>query len=148
MNYRKAEADDIPELVRMRRLQLLDEGQTERDISGILTDFFERRLTDGTLDQWVAEDGGAVIATGAIMISEFPPNFRAGRALGAYVTNMYTSPAYRGRGIATAILNILEGEARSAGASRLWLGASDMGRSVYEAFGFVRDGRQMKKELE
>ncbi len=42
----------------------------------------------------------------------------------------------------------LERTAREAGVSRLWLGASEDGRPVYEKHGFVRDGRQMKLELD
>lgn len=53
---------------------------------------------------------------------------------------MYTKPEYRGRGIATSMLARLAEEAKRRGVKKLWLGASKMGRPVYEKFGFKDSG--------
>jgi GNAT superfamily N-acetyltransferase len=49
---------------------------------------------------------------------------------------MYTKENYRGRGIATNLLIKLVDEAKTSGISKIWLGASKMGRPVYKKFGF------------
>ena len=58
--------------------------------------------------------------------------------------NMYTHPDYRRRGIAYKMLDILVNEAKSKGINAISLEATEMGRPVYEKYGFV----QMKNEME
>ncbi len=53
-----------------------------------------------------------------------------------YITNMFTEEKYRGQGIATYLLKKLVVEAGKSGVSKLWLGASEMGKPVYKKFGF------------
>lgn len=57
---------------------------------------------------------------------------------------MYTHPDYRRRGIAYKMLDILVNEAKSKGINAISLEATEMGRPVYEKYGFV----QMKNEME
>jgi GNAT superfamily N-acetyltransferase len=54
----------------------------------------------------------------------------------AYITNMYTKENYRGQGIATNLLTKLVDEAKASSISKIWLGASKLGRPVYKKFGF------------
>ncbi len=137
MQYRKATAGDIPVLVDLRKKQLLDEGiEPVRRIDAALTGFFRKRLSDGSLIQWVAEDHGAIVATGAVIFYEFPPTYTNESGKKAHFANMYTAPDYRGRGIATNMLNRLAAETKAAGITKVWMGASKMGRPVYEKFGF------------
>lgn len=58
--------------------------------------------------------------------------------------NMYTHPDYRRRGIAYKMLDILVNEAKSKGINAISLETTEMGRPVYEKYGFV----QMKNEME
>lgn len=62
----------------------------------------------------------------------------------AYIMNMYTHPDYRRRGIAYKMLDILVNEAKSKGINAISLETTEMGRPVYEKYGFV----QMKNEME
>lgn len=56
--------------------------------------------------------------------------------------NMYTKPNYRNRGIATKLLQYLVAEAELRNCKKLTLNASQMGRPLYEKYGFkeVKDG--------
>lgn len=135
---RLAIPDDRAELVRLRKIQLIDEGiEPSIDIDAELNAFFRDMLGNGTLIEWLVLDGNEIIATAAIMWVRFPPSYTNPDGRRGYITNMYTHPAYRKRGIASFLLTKLVQEARSAGVMKLWLGASTLGRPVYQRFGFA-----------
>ena len=58
--------------------------------------------------------------------------------------NMYTAPEYRRRGIAFHTLDLLVKAAKEQGVSQIALEATDMGRPLYEKYGFVN----MEDEME
>ncbi|WHY94678.1 GNAT family N-acetyltransferase [Neobacillus cucumis] len=137
MKYRKANIDDIDQLVELRKKQLVDEGiEPNIEIDRELYVFFKNKLSDGTLVQWLVEDHEEIIACGAVIFYEFPPSYTNKTGKKAYIANMYTNENYRGQGIATKLLTKLVEEVRSSGISKIWLGASKMGRPVYKKFGF------------
>ena len=63
MHYRKATIEDIPELARIRKMQLHDEGpQPEETMDEELEAlFFLKKWADESLIQWVAEDDNQII---------------------------------------------------------------------------------------
>ena len=139
MIYRKARYEEIPLLLELRKKQLVDEGiAASINIDNSLKSFFERHMSDDTLVEWVAEDCGKIVATAALLFQEFPPTFTNPNDINikGYVTNMYTAPQYRGRGIAKKLLDILVIEAREHNVLKIWLGASKMGKPVYLDYGF------------
>ena len=112
MEYRIATEQDIPVMCRIRKQQLIDEGLRPcTDIDEELHSYFAGKLADGSLVEWLAEEDGQVIATAAIAFMEFPPTYTNRTGIRAYVTNMYTAPEYRGKGIASAMLEKLTDEA-------------------------------------
>jgi predicted GNAT family acetyltransferase len=64
-----------------------------------------------------------------------------------YVTNVYTVPAWRVRGVATALLNATKRFAHHRDARLVYLHTSDAGRSVYEKLGFAQYPRYMGRRL-
>ncbi len=62
----------------------------------------------------------------------------------AYIMNMYTNPDYRRLGIATKTLELLVADAKEKGVSTISLEATDMGRPLYEKFGFVKMHDEME----
>lgn len=137
MTYRQATSEDIPALVDCRVRQLIEEGQDpDLDIRESNIAYFREYFESGQMEEWVCEDEGRIIATGAIIWYSFPPSFINGEGLKAYITNIFTDPDYRGRGIASGILGILEDRARERNACRIWLEASVWGKPVYEKYGF------------
>ena len=137
LKYRKANIDDIDTLITLRKKQLVDEGiDPNIDIDRELYVFFQNKLSDGSLIQWLVEDKEEIIACGAVVIYEFPPSYTNKTGKKAYVTNMFTKENYRGQGIATNLLTKLVDEVKDAGITKMWLGASKLGRPVYKKFGF------------
>lgn len=137
MYYRTATIDDIEVLVKLRKRQLVDEGiVANKSIDEELINFFRKKLGDNSLIEWIVLDNHIVIATGAIVFYEFPPTYTNKSGIKGYITNMYTAPEYRGRGIATSLLDKLVEEAKVRKVEKLWLGASKLGRPVYLKYGF------------
>jgi GNAT superfamily N-acetyltransferase len=60
---------------------------------------------------------------------------------------MYTLPEHRGRGIATVLFERLLDEARERGYKKISLHATDMGRPIYEKFGFSGVDNEMELKL-
>ncbi len=105
MIYRLAAIHEINTLADLRKQQLADEGiSADKDIDLELHNFFMKKMKDGTLVEWVAEENNVIVATAAIVFYEFPPTYTNKSGIKGYVTNMYTAPAYRGRGIAASLL--------------------------------------------
>lgn len=57
--------------------------------------------------------------------------------------NMYTDPEYRRRGIALRTLDRLVSDARERGITSISLEATEMGRPLYEKYGFVKTEDEM-----
>ena len=148
MEYRLAVEEDIDELCRIRKQQLIDEEISPSvDIDDELHRYFKDRLADGSLVEWLLTDNGTIVATGAIVFMQFPPTYTNRSGVKGYITNMYTADEYRGKGIATAMLHKLMDEARKRSVHKIWLGASKLGRPVYKKFGFVESGEWMEFDL-
>ncbi|EZH67056.1 GCN5 family acetyltransferase [Bacillaceae bacterium JMAK1] len=137
MNVRRATLNDVNGLIEIRKKQLIDEGiRPDQEIDEQLRQFFVKKLTSDELVQWIAESGGVVIATSAIVFYQFPPTHTNVSGVKGYITNMYTKPTHRGKGIGTNMLDFAVSEAKERGVHKLWLGASDLGRPVYLKYGF------------
>jgi len=138
MKFRPAELHEINTLVQLRKRQLMDEGSAANDaMDETLPAYFQKMMSEGSLVEWICEDKGEIIATSAIIFYPLPPSFEDPAGLEGYIANMYTAPAYRGRGIAGKLLSHLMEEARARNVSVVRLRTSDQGRSVYEKFGFL-----------
>ena len=148
MEFRLATRQDIPKLCALRMQQLKDEGaQPDVDIGDSLNAFFQSSLADKSLVQVLALENGEVAATGAVCFYKFPPSFSNPSGKVAYIANMFTAKAYRGRGLATQMLNRLKAEIARRGVTVVWLLASPMGYPFYLKNGFTPQGNWMSLHL-
>ncbi|NLW77964.1 MAG: GNAT family N-acetyltransferase [Ruminococcaceae bacterium] len=148
MTYRKAGLQDVETLMQLRKTQLIDEAIAPNcNIDAELRAFFIETLGNGSMVEWAAEDGGEIVATAAVVFYQFPPTYTNKSGKKGYVTNMYTRPSHRKQGLASVLLGKLVAEAKQAGITRLWLGASKMGRPVYEKFGFADSPNWLEMDL-
>ena len=85
-----------------------------------------------------------IVGAGGISYFKVMPTYHNQTGKKAYIMNMYTNPAYRRKGIAYHTLEILVADAKNKGIDAISLEATEMGRPLYEEFGFVG----MKDEME
>ena len=72
------------------------------------------------------------------------PTFHNPTGQKAYIMNMYTKLEYRRNGIAYKTLDLLIEEAKRKGITAISLEATDMGRPLYEKYGFVKINDEME----
>jgi len=138
MQYRKATINDIPDLIQLRKQQLLDEGLTPiENIDAELKEYFLSGLSDDSFIAWLAIDKSTIAATGGLCFYQLPPTYSNPSGRVAYVTNMFTEQGYRRKGISSHILNIIIEDAKQRNYTSIRLHASTDGKSMYSKAGFI-----------
>ena len=149
MIIRKASLEDASLLCKTRKLQLIDEGiEPNCDIDAELKAFFEKWLKSDDFIQLIAEEDGKLLSTAAVIYYDLPPSYTNKIGIRGYVTNVYTSPENRNKGLAKTLLKELLTDAKKRGIKKLWLGASKLGRPLYEKLGFIQQQSYMELTLE
>ena len=148
IEYRKANINDLDVLIKLRIMFLREAGHIEReeDQKALFENnnlFFRNGLSDGSFVAFVALHDGEIIATSGLSLLVLPPNKKCPNGKAAYIGNMYTRERYRKRGIASALFSMTVQEAKRLGHTKILLNASDMGRPLYEKFGFRTDPNDM-----
>ena len=120
LKKRLANINDVPVLVKLRKQQLIDEGllpnpNIDTNIDKQLDDYFTSAIYEGSFISWIIDNDGEINATSGICFYLLPPNFSNPTGRTAYVTNIFTKPEYRRKGIAAELLNIIIDEAKSRG---------------------------------
>ena len=134
---RLATPADAEALAGARVKQLLDEGSEPRyDTRADMVDYFRRRIADGSYHAYIAEAEGRLISTAALLLQEYPPSIGWRGARRGYVASVYTVPEWRGRGLASLLIERIIADARALGLGNLWLLASREGRGLYKRLGF------------
>lgn len=148
MIVRKATVEDAALLSEVRKLQLIDEGiAPDCDIDAELDTFFRKWLVSKDFLQLIAEENGKLLSTAAIVYYDLPPSFTNKIGVRGYVTNVYTAPEHRRKGLSKMLLEKLLENARSRGIKKIWLGASKLGRPLYEKLGFIQQESYMELTL-
>lgn len=148
---RRAVEGDIEALVRLRlamlaELRELDDSEMERTAAANRR-YFHDKLPNGEFIAFLTEAKSETVATSGLVLWERPPT-SGSPSIDAYIMNMYTVPEWRGRGIASALLECLVRCAQEAGARRVFLRAvSPEGRRIYQRLGFAGSGTYMELRL-
>ena len=147
--YKKANLDDIDELVRTRIIVLREANKLNDnvDMSEVEKESYEYYKSALYSDEHIAYlvyDGDRFIGAGGVSFYEVMPTYHNPSGKKAYIMNMYTHSEYRRQGIAIKTLDLLVNEARNKGIMQISLEATEMGRPLYDKYGFV----DMKNEME
>lgn len=151
LSIRRATMDDLESVIDLRLAFLREMQPDADDLGSAVLDstraYVTEKLASGEFLVWLAEEGGRIVGTGGLVFFHRPPTLRNASSLHAYVLNMYTLPECRGRGIATALLQHILEHVKTTPAARVSLHASEMGRRVYERFGFTSTSTEMVLSL-
>ena len=149
MEYKIATLEDL-DLLTSSRIEVLREAnklESSVDMSEFedsSREYYKRALADGTHTAILVMDKGSFVGAGGMSYYEVMPTYHNPSGKKAYVMNMYTNPNYRRQGIALKTLDMLVKDAKKRGITQISLEATDMGRPLYEKYGFTDMGAEME----
>lgn len=147
--YKRATMEDLALLTetRIEVLRAANRLSDETDMSEIKEQsfhYYKEALRLGTHIAYLVFDQDLFVGAGGVSFYQVMPTCHNPSGNKAYIMNMYTHPRYRRKGIAFKTLDLLVNAARDRGITHIFLEATDMGRPLYEKYGFVA----MKDEME
>lgn len=100
-------------------------------------EYYRKALADGSHAACFAEKDSEIIGCGGVcFFREMPsPDNPSGSC--AYLMNIYTRKAFRGKGVGRQVVGWLIEKARAEGITKIYLESSDGARSLYAGLGFV-----------
>ena len=140
-NIREASPNDLHIVMHHRRSMFIDMGHHDKlkldAMETTSNPFFAKAFNDGSYKAWFIEDNGKVIAGGGILIFDYhsSPVFPLPKR--PLIVNVYTEKAYRRKGLAKKLMQIMIDWCKNNGFGAVTLHASDEGRPLYEKIGFV-----------
>jgi ribosomal protein S18 acetylase RimI-like enzyme len=141
ITIRRASADDIPDLVRLRRTMFESMGYDDlcqlAAADEAAAAYFADAIPSGEFYGWLAvTSSGQAVGSGGAVIDRHPPgpNNLTGRS--GYIMNISTHPAHRRRGIARRMMHAIVRWLAAQGIHKFTLHATEMGRPLYSELGF------------
>lgn len=149
LTFKKATMEDIDILTETRIQVLRAANKLSRDIdmSDVKKqsyDYYKKALYDGTHIAYLIFDGSRFAGAGGVSFFQVMPTYHNSSGRKAYIMNMYTDPEYRRKGIAYKTLDMLIRDTKNKGITDISLETTDMGRPLYERYGFVKRIHEME----
>lgn len=141
--YKKATIEDIDILTetRIEVLRAANKLSDTADMSEVKRqsyDYYKKAFQDDAHIAYLVFDDNAFVGAGGVSFYQVMPTYHNPSGNKAYIMNMYTHPEYRRKGIAYKTLDMLINDTRNRGITVISLEATDMGRPLYEKYGFVK----------
>ncbi len=152
VSLRRATRGDAPVLGAMRAALRAEtaaqQGPAIDAFARLCEAYFARELAraEPILRAWLACEDGRVVGTAVLMIIPTLPRLGSDTSVDGRVRDVYVIPTRRRHGIARALMATVLDEVRALRIDRLSLGASVMGRPLYESLGFVPKRDEMVYE--
>lgn len=146
--YKRATLSDLEVLTKTRItvLRAANKLTQETDMSEVeiqSREYYKYALENDSHVAYLVYDEETFVGTGGISFFKVMPTYHNPSGEKAYIMNMYTEPSYRRCGIAYRTLDLLVQEAKKRGIHAISLEATDMGRPLYEKYGFVKMNDEM-----
>lgn len=118
----------------------IDMSEVERESYN----YYQKALCDGSHIAYLVFDGKRFVGAGGVSFFQVMPTYHNPSGKKAYIMNMYTNPSYRRRGIAAKTLDMLVKDTKNKGITVISLEATDMGKPLYEKYGFIKMDNEME----
>ena len=149
LTYKRVTLEDLDILTatRIEVLRAANKLSDDTDMSEVEKEsynYYQKALSDGSHIAYLVFDVSRFVGAGGVSFFQVMPTYHNPSGNKAYIMNMYTNPEYRRKGIAYHVLDLLIKEAKSKGITSISLEATDMGRPLYEKYGFVKMNNEME----
>ena len=153
IQYRRAQLNDIEELVKLRIQFLYEAEKIEKEKSShllqkSLTNYFTIHLKNEEFIAWFAVEDSVIIGTSGVCFSVVPPSFGNITGGEAYIMNMYTLPEARKKGVGTKLLEKIIEDVAERKINKVRLITTEIGKSLYLKTGFKENNSEMVLNLE
>ena len=150
--YKIASIEDLEVLVKtrievLRAANKLDDSVDMSVVEAESRTYYKKALADGSHTAILVFDGDKFAGAGGVSYYSVMPTYHNPSGRNVYIMNMYTKPEYRRRGIAFKTLDLLVSDAKNKGIAAISLEATNMGRPLYEKYGFVKMEDEMELPL-
>lgn len=138
---------DILTETRIQVLRAANKLSRDIDMSDVKKqsyDYYKKALYDGTHIAYLIFDGSRFAGACGVSFFQVMPTYHNSSGRKAYIMNMYTDPEYRRKGIAYKTLDMLIRDTKNKGITDISLETTDMGRPLYERYGFVKRIHEME----
>lgn len=146
---RPVTADDVPEIVRQRRLmyEAMDYTDTQAlsAMEALCGPYLSGAIANGSFRAWLALSQNQAVGGGAVIVSPWPSHPYDLECRRATILNLYVYPEFRRQGIARRLMQTMIGWCEQEGFTRVTLHASKDGRPLYESLGFEATNEMRKK---
>lgn len=148
LNARRLVVDDLPMICVHRETMFLEAGGEPSELR-VMTEHFRpwlhQRLVDGRYYGFALLDDVKPVAAIGLMSIDWPPHpAHPNLDQRGYVLNVFVEPAYRRRGLASALMKLAEAEFAQRGLTFAVLHATQAGKPVYEALGWAATAEMAK----
>ena len=140
--YKIATIEDLDVLTKtrvevLRAANKLDDTVDMSQVEKESREYYQKALADGSHVAVLVYDGEACVGAGGVSFYTVMPTYHNTSGKKAYIMNMYTKPEYRRKGIAYQTLDIVVDACKKRNITHITLEATEMGRALYEKYGFV-----------
>ncbi|MFX0094956.1 MAG: GNAT family N-acetyltransferase [Candidatus Hodarchaeota archaeon] len=140
-SVRRAKKTDVDELVALRMELLREIGNISKDckvnvLKKSIRQFFIQKLPKEEFIAWIAEVDEGIIGTSGLIFCEKPPLANNVSGFEGYIMNMYTVPEWRGKGVASTLLQKLMSYLKTRKIQVIRLHAEEAGKAIYKKAGF------------
>ena len=139
-HIRPATVNDAALIAHHRRAMFADMGFADtarlEAMEAEFTVWVRERLERNVYLGWFVMDGETVVAGAGLWLMDWPPHIIGAKAQRGNILNVYTQPAYRRRGLARQLMNVILDWCQANGVETVILHASNEGRALYESLGF------------
>ena len=143
---RRATSRDLSALARLRCEFTLEDGpiaSPREDFGFAFSEVVGRGLSDGRWVVWVADVDGEIVSHAFVGLVDKIPRPTPGHRWLGYLTNVYTTPAHRNRGLGGRVLEATKTWAEGEDVELLVVWPSEESVSFYHRHGFADDRETM-----
>ena len=150
IHYRNATDKDLHFLVesRLAFIEMTGDEKEYNFMRNNICEYFRYAIEEKQCDIVLAEYMDTVVGTGIVFYYQSVPSRFNPWGKNAYITSMYVAKKYRRQGIAGQILSRLLNLAKEKGYHIFFLHESEVGRPLYQKFGFTKGKEGMMLKMQ